>query len=118
MIGIELSYVEFCCRRGTLLIGNTSTNNVSADVSADALADGHSSIHGNFRTNFNIISSTISDTNSTARSKFSSDTLAIIERANATAHEFESDTNETTNISANNGWPNTKAYDSTNISAT
>jgi hypothetical protein len=59
-------------------------------------------------TNFNIISSTISDANSTARS---SDTLA-------TAHEFESDTNETTKISANNGWPNTKAYDSTNISAT
>ena len=44
MIVIELSYIEFCCRRGTLLSAR-STNTItdkSADVSS---TDGHSNIH-------------------------------------------------------------------------
>ena len=40
-----------CYRRGTLLIGNTSTNK-SADVSPN---DGHSNIHANSDTNINAL---------------------------------------------------------------
>ncbi len=48
----------FCCRCGTLLIGNTSTNK-SADVSPN---DGHSNIHANSDTNINaLIGFAISD---------------------------------------------------------
>ena len=51
---IELSYIEFCCRRGTLLSARpTSTiTNKSADVSS---TDGHSNIHSDGGTTRNTI---------------------------------------------------------------
>ena len=52
----------FCCRCGTLLIGNTSTNK-SADVSPN---DGHSNIHANSDTNAHAYGNPNSDTDSYA----------------------------------------------------